>query len=564
MITLVRLKQNNINNYIESFYSKTTDAKLFYRYEKETVQEYLAIKEERISLAHANCDFGDTELMNGEFVFMKYDFEKQQFTAKRDKVGVKPLFYINNSELLACSNSIFELKNLLKELVPNPSYIEKVLTGTAPLPDETFYQEIKRLPAAHQLTYKDDSLEIERYWSLKAKANSTVEQFSDLLFSAVEKRNKGKSGTELSGGIDSSGVTGVLASIETEKIESFRHVLNDNLLGKYFPFKDEREFSQSMIDFSGRISINNADSYMKGVIDELINEMRTIGSPFFSSMSLFSDDLYQKAKDQNIDTLYSGFGGDELVSSKSGFYRRELILSKNIKKLRELTNVNVFSFQNLKYIFRLAFPNIKLRKHWRNKQLNNHLLLVEPDISKIVKTELKEKNYRTLNEFLISKIYGHALLTRLEENSMSLRARGIDYTYPLLDVDLMESFLGLASDVKYNNKLPRSIYRQAIKSVTPEKIRKRNNKTGATVPTVFYRFMNDYDRIKELLNKYKQAKASKIVNIEKMELMLEQIKQKALGKVMNERVDNRIFILGLQMILYYDMDVLGDFKTNTN
>jgi hypothetical protein len=43
------------------------------------------------------------------------------------------------------------------------------------------------------------------------------------------------------------------------------------------------------------------------------------------------------------------------------------------------------------------------------------------------------------------------------------------------------------------------MYRQAIKGFVPESIRLRNDKSGATIPSVQQRFMNDYDNVRTFL-----------------------------------------------------------------
>ena len=184
------------------------------------------------------------------------------------------------------------------------------------------------------------------------------------------------------------------------------------------------------------------------------------------------------------------------------------------------------------------------------------------DKQMILKNDLATRIYPTLNQFMLAKISGDTFLTRLEENGVALRARGVEYTYPLLDSDLISCFLGFSGKEKYNQKLPRGIYKKAIQSFTPPEIHFRDDKTGATVPTVFYRFMNDYDKIQELLETYKNGMASEFLNIDKMKEILNLIRRKAVGEKVAQRIDNRIFLMGLQMILYFDMDVLGDKKSH--
>lgn len=555
MFSIIQLKQKKVSEFITKYYNKYQDVNVFYRFIKESKQECMEIDKDSVLLSHSNCIINNQEVDSGEYVFAKYNYKTNQLLAQRDQVGIKPLYFIDNPELFACANSIKELKNILVSYEINWFYVDRVLTGTAPLPEETFYKEIKRLPPAHRISVCENQIKITKYWFLKPTKEASQVGFNKKLIESIKKRKIGKVGSELSGGIDSSGISGILAKSESQ-LECFRHVLNPKFHKQIYPFGDEREFSQAMVDYSRKISINDIDSEGSGVIDELICEMKIVGAPLYSSMSLFSDNLYDNAKAKGINTLFSGFGGDEFVSSKGSYLVREMIFMKKIKRLRQLTNVKFLSFQNLKYNLKCIFPNLTFRKHWRHKQLKNHLLKKDIDIKAFLKIESKKEKIKTLNKFLISRINGHTFLTRLEESSLLLRERGIDCSYPLLDVNLMEVFLALPSDIKYNNQLPRSVYREAIKEFTPSKIYLRNYKSGATIPTVFHRFMNDYENIKALLEKHKNGKASEFLNIEKMQKVLPLIKAKAEGKKVKKRLDIRIFLIGLQMILYFDEGVL--------
>ncbi len=561
MVALVIQKHSLFSSNIPLDLKRTRLENVLLKYKNETKHEELRELESEIIIGNFNIfnvkSFNNPEKLKGEFSFGRYIYATKEFVGVRDRIGIKTFFYSNTKDLFVYSTSLKVIKEIIKDVSVNQEYLEHVLTGTAPLPNETFYNEIERLPPAHILKYDKGELTIRKYWEPTPKKTTSQEAFNELLVSAINNRDTEISGSELSGGIDSSGISGVLAR-KNKQLFSFRHVMSDLWIDNYYPFLDERKYSNSQIAFSKNINIVNVDSTDKGIVAELIQQMSIMGSPFYSTMSLFSGGLYDAAKDKGVETLFSGFGGDELVSSTSFYYIQELINQKNWKELRRITEVDFFSIQNIKYYVRAFFPKLRIKKHWRAEQLQNHLLNKEININKILKSDAATKKFDTLNDYLISKIKGNTLLTRIEENGLALHAMGIEYTYPLFDTDLIECFLGLPSDVKYNNKLPRSVYRNAIKSYVPEEIYNREDKTGATVPTVFYRFMNDYDNIKEILIKYKNGKASEFLNFKKMFSILELIKKKAIGQPVAQRIDIRIFLMGLQMILYFDMDVLED------
>ncbi len=59
---------------------------------------------------------------------------------------------------------------------------------------------------------------------------------------------------------------------------------------------------------------------------------------------------------------------------------------------------------------------------------------------------------------------------------------------------------------------------KAIEGLVPEKIQWRNDKSGATIPTVFMRTINDQNRISEIINKAKSNKTIKrYIDLDKYE-----------------------------------------------
>jgi len=267
----------------------------------------------------------------GDFAFAIWNKQKEEIFCARDHFGIKPFYYCFDEKGFIFSS---EIKAILTQtdldFTPNEQYIADTLSIVKSEKDSTFYSEIKKLPPAHYFVLKNDQLEVKEYWKLLPQEtlglnhDEIINQFKELLVEAVKCRASENLiiGSELSGGIDSSSITAIAAQFC--RVKTFSHVMPDNLLGKIHPFKDEREYITLLDDYCDiqeRFFITSESTGVLNAINQNLEDLEFITQQNFS---VFSDCLYIKAQEEGVSILFSGFGGDEVVSSKSGSYMDEL------------------------------------------------------------------------------------------------------------------------------------------------------------------------------------------------------------------------------------------------
>ena len=166
----------------------------------------------------------------GMFAMAIFDAKRRTLFLARDRFGKKPLFYtIQNgccyfaSEITALSclgelclhlNKRAIVRFLAYEYVPGP---------------ETIYSEVQSLAPAHTLLLRQGELYAERYWDLpwpqKAQGDlhERCDQLNLLLQKAVRRRlvSDVPLGVFLSGGLDSSIVTALMANNQTQPVKTF-------------------------------------------------------------------------------------------------------------------------------------------------------------------------------------------------------------------------------------------------------------------------------------------------------------------------------------------------------
>ena len=501
-------------------------------YNREELIRDLQLSEKEISndlLILKSFEKWDQECVHhllGDFAFAIYDKNTQELFCARDHLGVKPFNYYFDKKTFVFSTditSILEQRDL--KLTVNHQQLADTISIIKSEKFRTSYLEIQKLPPAHTLTLKNNHLELKSYWELNPqktiKKNDVeiIADFKAILTESVRCRINDNQhlGCELSGGLDSSGITAIAAQFAKPK--TFSHVMPDHLLGKIYPFKDERDFINLLADYCHITNSNfiTSEESLLQALQEHIDNYQNLSQQNFG---IFSDQLYQSAQENDVNILLSGFGGDEVVTSKSSGYLNELARNSEWKELKkDLKNQHKKQFNYfkalLKFVVKSKLPGIyrilimlKFQKPWWHNKYQN--LAINADFEKKYQIKKRYVDYYkklaqdTLQEKNIERITHTHVSQRLEYCSLIARRYGIEYRYPLLDIRLIEYYLSVPIRLKARNGIGRYIIRRAVEGIVPEKIQWRNDKSGATIPTVFMRTMNDKKQIEEVIQRAKK------------------------------------------------------------
>lgn len=171
-------------------------------------------------LLHGYEEFGEGLLnkLRGMFSFVIWDKNTKELFGARDFFGIKPLYYAIMGDTFMFGSEIKAFlvhPDFKKEL--NEEALENYLTFQYSPTDRTFFKNVYKLPAAHFFKYKDNKLEVKRYWEVKFNADDKpdldawVKEISDVFHDSVtaHKISDVEVGSFLSSGVDSSYVASV-------------------------------------------------------------------------------------------------------------------------------------------------------------------------------------------------------------------------------------------------------------------------------------------------------------------------------------------------------------------
>lgn len=167
--------------------------------------------------------------LNGRFSAVLWDARQQQVILVSDRLGLRPLYYVAQSDRLLAASE-------LKALVVDPTTSRRI-NGTALCQflafgqycgDETYLEAVRVLPAAAWLVYdlREKRVTLERYWrppgtlDTRLSEAEALERLDRTFKQAVDRQAAGaqRLGLSLSGGLDSRTILAVLDREKTPVI----------------------------------------------------------------------------------------------------------------------------------------------------------------------------------------------------------------------------------------------------------------------------------------------------------------------------------------------------------
>lgn len=467
----------------------------------------------------------------GDFSFCVFDKKNTALFCARDHIGGRPFYYSLDSKRFLFSNDLYTLLKFGKpDDTPCKTWYYDMLIHRTSEKNLTPFEHINLLPPGHSMMISHNKTEIKRYWDLKnigelkyANEQRYYDEYYAHLFEAVSCRIAESKFTavELSGGLDSTAVAYIASSIQKEKgneVLTCSHIINKNNPAQRV-MKDERELIHLFLkkcEIRNSAFIDAKVKYLIRYIDQLPENMKL---PLQLKFAIFSDGVFEKCTDFSADTLLSGFGGDQLVTSNAGKALYEIFRKKHYRHLwstlmqyAKNTNKNpvwtLFSF-----FMKNSFPELyhlyTRDKSYPESRINRFPLtergrLMVKDFFKdlredrFIKQGLRERQYEKIMEAHIPH--------RLENSYLMASGYGMNYSFPLLDVRLMEYYFSLPPEVKFKDGWGRYMIRKVMDKKIPDEIVWRNDKSYPSMPNVAARMYNDQMELNSFFLKYKGGK----------------------------------------------------------
>jgi asparagine synthase (glutamine-hydrolysing) len=298
------------------------------------IYNYLELRHDLIERGHVFRTSSDTEVLvhlyeesgermaeslNGMFAFAIWDKRRRHLLLARDRFGKKPLYYTVGQHGLRLSFAS-ELKALrviegVGQQIDHCAMANFLALGYVPDP-ATIYGDVRKLPPGHTLLVTPEGHRTARYWtpvfapSDRSSFDDSTEELHSLATDAVRRRmiSDVPLGAFLSGGIDSTALTGMMSEVSSEAVKSFSIGFTD-------PEFDELPYAQLAA------LKHNTEHYTEVVtpsVEEILGKLvDTFDEPFGDSSAIPMLYLSRMTR-QHVTVALAGDGADELF----GGYRR--------------------------------------------------------------------------------------------------------------------------------------------------------------------------------------------------------------------------------------------------
>jgi asparagine synthase (glutamine-hydrolysing) len=429
--------------------------------------------------------------------------------AARDRLGIKPFYYYADKTSFVFASEIKALlQSGLTRAELNPDGLAEYLTFQFCLQDKTLFKGIRKLePGCWMMVSQGGETRVEKYWDLDFRVDTdhTSRYFENHLMHLLEDavriqlRADVPVGAHLSGGLDSSTVTCLAASLLDAPIHTFSGGFHES--EKY----DETRYARMAAQQAGSVHHEVfPDEY--AFVTELPGLMAAMDEPA-AGPGLFPQLMVSRLAKQHVKVVLGGQGADEVF----GGYTRYLVAY-----LEECIRGGIQGTQeDEKYVVRFdtILPNLTqlkgyepmLKDFWKSglfgDQAARYFRLV--DRGSELRGLLAEgagaavRAYDPFSAFsavfnagglqsYINKMTRFDMLTLLpallQVEDRTSMAVSLESRVPLLDHRIVELAASMPPKVKFEGGRSKHIFRKVVSPLLPKGVVERKDKMGFPVP----------------------------------------------------------------------------------
>lgn len=486
--------------------------------------------------------------IEGSFVLFVIDKKAKKTICARDHFGSAPLFYAFNHGEFFVSTSLSKVANsgIIKKEISADGLTDYFTLNHIPAP-KTIFNNIYALRAGEYFEYSSDSgmCDTGIYWDVNPSDKNMIKDHEkcvsnlrEALISSVEDRiNYSSNGVFLSGGIDSTVITGIASKLLGKKIDTFT-------MG----------FREAAFDESGRAAIA-AKAFgtqhhlytldYSDVLGELEKIIDGFEQPFADASAIPTWIINKFAASSKIDNVLTGDGSDQIFSGSNKYLITYYVGKyKSIPKIARIPFEKVFSLvpdtssttrKVRKVISCTNMSTLEMRR--RMLQLG----LPETEISNLI-LRLPEKINGTVDEYysinseiadeLTNTLYvdlkvvaDSCMMTKM--GSMS-RMAGVRTHIPMLSKSVLDCAFSIPAEYKQRKSSGKIILKEAFSDIIPKELLTASKK-GFDPPMAEWfrgelesdllRVLNKssiensgllkYDYIRQLIDEHKSCKADR-------------------------------------------------------
>lgn len=457
--------------------------------------------------------------LSGQFWLIIIDKVSGETYVFNDHFGMQPCFYTLQSNTLHISDSLKKLKKVegLHFSISDQALFNYMYFHCIPSPN-TIFEQVSKLEPGKALIFDKNSSSTEQLLyrpKFEQKSNVTknnsqekYEQCLEVIDHAVEKHSSKDCGAFLSGGLDSSTVTGMLARHQNPaktfsigfNIEGYDETPYAKLTAKHFGSQHEVLYLQP-----------------EQAAAEFVKVAQYFDEPFGNSSAMATYFCAKFAKSFGADRLLAGDGGDELFAGNDRYAKQKQFeiyqqvpsvfqgVAKGIFCKTAIGKLPLLS-KGASYINQAEVPlPDRLESYNFLNRFELDSMFTSEFLSTVDTQQPIEQQRRRFNECSSEHAVDQMLYLdwkfTLADNDLVKVGRmcdlaGVDVRYPLLDKSVVDFSCTIPADVKLPGGKLRHFYKESCRGFLNDKTLTKS-KHGFGLP--FGAWMKENEVLKEIV-----------------------------------------------------------------
>ena len=525
------------------------------------IYNFLALKKELQSLSYTFNTSSDTEVilkayqewglkgclnrLEGMFAFSLWDENIKKLFVVRDRFGEKPLYYTKNQNGFFFASELKALKEHYSKQQLSKKALNLFFSLTYIPAPYTIYEEVFKLEAGSYLEVNEEGqFELFKFYDLKkiVKNNQyelitdyevAKKQLRDLLFTSVEERmiSDVPLGSFLSGGIDSSIVSAIMAKISPEPIKTFSIGFKE----KEYDESERAALVANHIGSEHTLHILGHEDLL-AVVDETL---AYFDEPFGDSSAIPSMMVAKKAREK-VTVVLTGDCADELFGGYDKYLGKHYaekyasypsfvrtIFEKGVQWIPH-NNYTNHTLRKVKKVIKaasltpenryLSLSSLGFQKTEKNDLLNDTF---QEDVSIEI---LKQFNSLGISDELTQTFYSdiHLVLEgdMLAKVDRACMINSLEARVPFLDSKIVDFSFKLPHEFKIQGTNKKRILKETFSDLLPEETMNFSKK-GFGIPIRLW-FQNELKtELLDLLNK-ELLQLQNIFNLEYIQKLIDE------------------------------------------
>ena len=433
--------------------------------------------------------------LHGECALIILDRERGEALIAIDRMGIQPMSFSvckGRSVVFGTTSTSVARHPLVNATISQQGVFNYLFFYRVPAPG-TIFTGISKLLPAQSLHVRKDGIDTQFYWQIPFGESAQVPRralndgLRECLRASVKRSVDGmewdRVGTFLSGGLDSSTITGMVSECGRSPVKAFT-------IGFDTPGYDEREYAVAVAKHFGvehRIYTVTPSDVMRAVTEIAA----AYDEPFGNASAVPVYYCARFAKSEGVSTLIAGDGGDELFAGNAShlrmkifdFYRRlprflQRGLIEPIVEHLPITSWDIVGRKLKSYVAQAKIPMPDRMFGLEDDMTKRAASAIEPDrlveIDPLEPTKILREVYaRPSRAAFEQRVHQLELQVVIADNDLRKVNRmcalaGIEVRYPMLDEEVVRFSAAIPPELLLRGLKLRAFFKRAMAGYLPK------------------------------------------------------------------------------------------------